>query len=272
MKDMPFEMFNNIFSRQKKRPATQQSTKLVSADTARAPDDVRLISIGDIHGRKDCLVHLLEKLDTSKKSRSSNWHFIFLGDYIDRGPDSRGVIDILIEFNKTHSVTYLLGNHERSMLSFIASPIQAGNWLKFGGRETLLSYGITLPKGNYGAVDLKKMGEDLISVLPASHYDFLNQLELSYTSGDYLFTHAGIDPNKSIRDQSETELLWIREPFLSCTHLLSKVVVHGHTVTESFQPEIRQHRIGIDTGAYICGKLTAAVFVEKHINFISNKD
>ena len=265
-------MFKNLFSRQKNQHQVRRATKVVSADAARVPEDIRLVAVGDIHGRHDCLKQLLGNIGLSDKSKDSNWHFIFLGDYIDRGPYSRSVIDHLINFSNVHSTTFLLGNHERAMLNFLDAPVQARDWLKFGGRETLLSYGVTPPNGNVGPDELKRMGEDLRTNLPAAHHNFLNSLELLYVCGDYLFTHAGIDPEKPIKQQSESELLWIREPFLSFPDHLPKVIVHGHTVTENFRPEVRSHRLGIDTGAYICGNLTAAIFTKNQFKFVSSKD
>ena len=221
------------------------------------PDGYRAYAIGDIHGRLDLLDELLAKIeaDIAVRRRRENL-LIFLGDLIDRGPDSAAVVERLRTYKPAEATTVFLGgNHEEVMLRVLAGE-QGGllaNWLKFGGAECLMSYGL-----NPNALALKTEATALTAIkasVPQAHADFLASFADTFRFGDYLFVHAGIRPGLGIAEQSQTDLRWIREPFLDDTKDHGFVVVHGHTI--SSKVDERGNRIGLDTGAYRTGILTA---------------
>lgn len=216
-------------------------------------------AVGDIHGRLDLLEDLTRKIrvDAASLHPGSRPILIFVGDYVDRGPDSRGVIDAILALGEegVFEVRALKGNHEEQMLSFLEDPRSGAAWLEFGGAETLLSYGVTPPIGRGGLDAWETARKALAAALPATHRAFLESLELAIVCGDYLFVHAGVRPGVPIQEQSEHDLLWIRDDFLSSIRPIEKVVVHGHTPEPA--PYIGPNRIGIDTGAYATSKLTA---------------
>ena len=183
---------------------------------------------------------------------------VYLGDYIDRGSQSKQVLDLLIEqpladFESVH----LLGNHEHAMLDFLRNPAGIGTaWLGFGGQVTCLSYGID-PGRIMMNTDLEQLCEELSEKLPQSHLDFLNSMPLTHIEGSYYFVHAGIRPGEPIEDQETGDLLWIREEFTHSRRRHEYIIVHGHTI--SMEVESLPNRIGIDTGAYQTGMLTALV-------------
>lgn len=186
---------------------------------------------------------------------------VFLGDYIDRGLESAGVIDRLAGPSPPRfERVFLRGNHEDAMLRFLEDVSTGPLWLGNGGDATLYSYGVRFQPGLPYDERLAALQADLRARLPPAHLDFLRGLPCRHDEGDYLFVHAGIRPGVPIDMQSVEDMLWIREPFLSARADLGKVVVHGHTINaETTAPEIRAHRIGIDTGAYATGKLTCLV-------------
>jgi serine/threonine protein phosphatase 1 len=198
-------------------------------------------AIGDIHGSLEKLKRLMLRCEQDAAGRP--FKFVFLGDYIDRGPQSAGVIAGLIELQSRlgdHFVV-LKGNHEAMMLGAIDGTAPPQFWLAQGGAATLESYGNVRP-----------------SELPGAHVDWIRSLPLSHDDGRRFFVHAGIDPDKPFDMQDERHLLWIREPFLSDDRDHGRLVVHGHTPTEA--PDFRGNRLNIDTGAVFGGPLTAAVF------------
>ena len=223
---------------------------------ARVPDDLRVYAIGDIHGRLDLLEDLLAKIDDDEASlpvcRSVR---VFLGDLVDRGPDSAGVIARLIELRKAKPDTrFLLGNHEEVFLAAIAGSERAIKALcRIGGRETILSYGLT--HASYEAMDYTEVAAYLADTVPAAHVEFLRTFEDMVIFGDYAFVHAGVRPGVKLEGQRGADLRWIREPFLSHPDRLEKIIVHGHTIGETV--DVQAHRIGIDTGAYNSDRLTA---------------
>jgi serine/threonine protein phosphatase 1 len=191
---------------------------------------------------------------------------IFLGDYIDRGPDSRRVIDQLIRLKQRHEVVYLRGNHERCLMEFLRNPSILATWLRWGGLYTLRSYGLE-PKNYLDSGEQEGLARSLELILRASgHFDFFDRLETSFTFGDFFFVHAGVRPGLPLDRQSETDLLEIRDVFLSSGSDFGKIVVHGHTPVP--EPDIRANRINIDTGAFATGRLTCLVIERDVIDLI----
>lgn len=229
-------------------------------------------AIGDIHGRADLLSEMLALLEaraTEETRGDVAPVLIFLGDYVDRGPDSKGVIDLLLSGRPFgYERRYLKGNHEQSMLAFLDNPMSNRAWLLQGGAETMLSYGVQ-PPPPVGAEEQDWIGvaQLLRARLPAGHYEFLQSLERYVELGDYAFVHAGIDPVRSLEQQTDDDLFWIRAQFIASKRPFSHRVVHGHTPVE--QPYADRRRVAIDTGAYASGTLTAARFEDERVDFLS---
>lgn len=226
---------------------------------ATVPDGLRVYAVGDIHGERLLLDRMIDAMRSdAERAGAERCVAVFLGDYVDRGPASEAVLERLCDDPLPGFETrFLLGNHEAAMLDFLKDPAGAGEWLRFGGAETLGSYGIRPSVGVADAGRLRSLRDALAARLPHDHRVFLEALEPYCVVGDYAFAHAGIRPGRPLSRQKTDDLLWIREPFLGWTHPHEKVIVHGHTVVES--PELLDNRIGIDTGAYATGVLTAVV-------------
>lgn len=225
-------------------------------------------AIGDIHGHLDLLDELLDVIarDFATLGRHDRPVLVFVGDYVDRGPASRGVIDRLIALVAASAqqggfeVRALMGNHEQTMLSFLDNPEAGAAWVEFGGADTMTSYGVARPIGRVDQDAWRNIQASFQTQVPASHVAFLQALELSATYGDYFFAHAGVRPGVPLDRQTPEDLMWIRNDFLSQPHRLPCVVVHGHTPDE--EPFIGPDRINIDTGAYATGVLTAVRLIE----------
>lgn len=231
------------------------SSRRESEPVAHVPTGRRLYAIGDLHGRLDLLDLALEKIAVDDATRgAAQTTVIFLGDLVDRGPDSAGVVDRLLRLAGSGAdVRFLLGNHEEVFLLALAGDLRAVRlFCRIGGRETLLSYG--LDAAEYEALGYEEVMERLAALVPAEHRDFLSAFEELIVVGDYAFAHAGVRPGVPFAKQSAEDLRWIREPFLGHRDALEKVVVHGHTIRD--QVEFRHHRIGIDTGGYASGRLS----------------
>jgi serine/threonine protein phosphatase 1 len=235
------------------------------------PADTRVYAIGDIHGRVDLLLDLHRRIaeDADRAGRPHNV-VVYVGDYIDRGLQSRAVIDLLIDqpLEGFESV-FLKGNHEAMMLQFLADARAASGWLEIGGNATLLSYGVK-PKEEQSL--LKRLAEahsQLCERLPEHHLEFLESLKLYHIVGDYLFVHAGLKPRVSLEDQRERDLLWIRDDFLDSTFDHGKTVVHGHSIC--WEPEIKGNRINVDTGAFASGVLTSLVLDGAEATFLQTR-
>lgn len=229
----------------------------MSAVTPSLPDGLRLYVVGDIHGRLDLLTQLMTKIDEDRGSAPAATQMVFLGDYVDRGLYSRQVLDYLIAraAGENPSPIFLAGNHEQVMRTLLRDPHKhdlLDDWLHFGGRETLLSYGV-MPSVLAGPRD--KVMDLARAKVPPAHVDFLEKLQVSAVFGDYFFAHAGVRPGLDLAAQTEQDLLWIRYDFLNNTKPYGKIIVHGHTISP--EVEFRPNRIGIDTGAYATGCLTA---------------
>lgn len=219
---------------------------------AAAPAGMRLYAIGDIHGRLDLLAELHDRISADiERDGIEDWRVVHLGDYIDRGPDSQGVIGFLVEaMQRDARYLCLSGNHDIGLLEFLMKPSLESLFVRYGGIETARSYGVAFDERN-----LDRFQRDLLAALPDSHLDFLGERPLSVEFGDFFFCHAGVRPGVVLASQDPDDLVWIRREFLDHVHLLEKVVVHGHTIVE--RPEIRPNRVNVDTGAYQTGRLTA---------------
>jgi len=181
---------------------------------------------------------------------------VLLGDYIDRGPASKEVLDLLAGCGHTKEMVFLRGNHDTFVHRFMSDPAVLDEWRLCGGLETLVSYGLK-PSISPDLTEQKRLARDLAMTIPKGHLEFLQSLSLSFSCGDFLFVHAGIRPGVPIRKQTEEDLLWIREEFLSCQEKFEKFIVHGHTPVRTL--DIRSNRINIDTGAFATGRLTCIV-------------
>jgi serine/threonine protein phosphatase 1 len=233
---------------------------------ARLPDGIRIYAIGDVHGRVDLLDQVFSRIDADLAAKPTRRAVhVFLGDYVDRGPASRGVLDRLIDRSYSHESVFLMGNHEVMFLEFLRNPEALKNWRQYGGLDTLMSYGLTAPfKAN--AEQLAGLAAALDRAMPDEHHWFLNQLVPSFSCGDFFFVHAGVRPGVPLADQRQEDLLWIREEFLEHEGGFGKIIVHGHTPAP--EPEIRSNRINIDTGAYATGRLTCLILERDQMWFI----
>jgi serine/threonine protein phosphatase 1 len=200
-------------------------------------------AVGDTHGALHKLETVVARCRDHADGRPAR--FIFLGDYIDRGPQSAGVIRYLMELEAQMpgDVVSLMGNHEEMLLSIIDGAVSAEGWLPQGGSQTLESYGV----------------ED-VRDLPREHIDWLRALRLSYDDGRRFFVHAGVNPERPLDAQDDHDLLWIREPFLSDPRDYGRLIVHGHTPVDNGVPDLRGNRLDLDTRAGYGGPVTAAVF------------
>lgn len=245
-------------------------TAAVEPSTAAVPRGTRVYAIGDVHGRLDLLEELHEQIrDHAREYPVDRRVVVHIGDYIDRGYQSRQTIDYLLGsplpgFDMIH----LLGNHERTLLEFLDDIAVGPTWLRYGGRETLFSYGIEWDRGlAEGEECLLRIQHDLSRALPEPHRVFFSSLPLTHQEGDYLFVHAGVRPGVPLERQAPDDLVWIRDEFLNSTADHGKVVVHGHSISE--QPVLRPNRIGIDTGAFATGRLTCLVLEGNQRSFLS---
>lgn len=228
----------------------------VSFPAPRVPDEVRVYAIGDVHGCNKEFERLLERIDADHAVRPPlRQVIILLGDLVDRGPDSAGVVQRAIELAKSgREVRLIAGNHEELLLDSCVGDEKALRiFARNGGRETALSYGIS--ETRYDAADFNELHELLNAHVPATHRDFLAQMEQMVVIGDYAFVHAGVRPGVAFEDQSSADLRWIRDRFLNHSEPFERFVIHGHTITEEVDEQ--SNRIGIDTGAYLGGPLTA---------------
>jgi serine/threonine protein phosphatase 1 len=224
---------------------------------ATIPDGLTAFAIGDIHGRADLFSALIEEILVDAACCAERPPILVcLGDYVDRGPSSQVVLGALIELSHSDTLEthFLRGNHDQTLLDFLDEPNVGADWCDFGGRETMASYGVTIPPKR-GPEIWQTLQQEFASAIPADHVAFLKGLELTYELGDYFFAHAGARPGVPLASQTERDLLWIRQPFLDDRRSFEKVVVHGHTPADEAYSDHR--RIGLDTGAYATGVLTA---------------
>ena len=220
------------------------------------PSGHRAYAIGDVHGRLDLLDDILEQVETDNRSRrKAKTAIVFLGDLIDRGPASAGVIDRLRTFRPAHVRTiFLMGNHEEILLRIVKGEMTlVTDWLRFGGAECLESYGIDPEEVR--RLPRREAHRLIVQGIPEDHVSFISSFVDSASFGGYLFVHAGIRPGVPLASQSPQDLRWIRQAFLHDETDHGRIVVHGHTISE--EVELLPNRIGIDTGAYRTGTLTA---------------
>jgi serine/threonine protein phosphatase 1 len=237
---------------------------------AKVPAGRRVYAIGDVHGRADLLVRLMKHLneEVSRGGFEGRPILVLLGDYVDRGFQSREVIDVLLgELMSPFETYFLKGNHEAAMLQFLSDPGIGPRWAEYGGAETLVSYGVRPPRSRTSLQEWEQASAELQSRLPDLHRHFLLNLDLSVRIGDYVFVHAGARPGVALEEQREQDLLWIRDEFLEDRGHFGAVIVHGHT--PAAQPYRDSRRIGVDTGAYLSGRLTAVRLEGERVDFIS---
>lgn len=228
----------------------------VPAPSASAPEGERWYVVGDIHGRRDLFEALIEAIDADDAAGDqARTTVVLLGDLIDRGPDSAGVIARARDWGTCRKVRLIAGNHEEMFLDSFSDPETLRHFLRHGGRETVLSYG--LDRARYDQYDLAGLQAAMAELVPADDIAYLRGAEEWIEAGDYLLVHAGINPAVPLEEQRRSDLLWIRERFLRHSEAFSHVVIHGHTIFEDVDDT--GFRIGIDTGAYRSGRLTALV-------------
>jgi serine/threonine protein phosphatase 1 len=228
-------------------------------------DGKRIYAIGDIHGRLDCLEAMFNAIEMDKLDHPvADVQEIYLGDYVDRGPQSREVIERLIRRQKTHGAICLAGNHDLALQAAIEGGDNRTPFILMGGQETCESYGVEKHQQN------EEMIVHLKARFPLSHFEFLASLKDSFTVDDIMFAHAGINPNVALDQQSLDDLAHIRGPFLNDEGWHGKLIIHGHTMAS--RADIRPNRIGIDTGAFMTGVLTAIVLETEGFRFLSTQE
>jgi serine/threonine protein phosphatase 1 len=222
-----------------------------------APERQVVFALGDVHGRSDLLAALLQEIGLDLAIGAGAATLVFVGDYVDRGPDSRGVLDQLLSLRARGlgALVFLRGNHDQMLLDFLADPATGPQWMSVGGSATLTSYGLAPPGPSADPAAWGSIARVFADALPPAHRVFLEDLQLFHRAGDYVFAHAGVRPGRPLEKQTARDLLWIRQAFLSGRRPLPWTVVHGHTPCERVHADLR--RIGIDTGAYATDVLTA---------------
>jgi serine/threonine protein phosphatase 1 len=246
----------------------KRSRSISSSHAASLPPQTVVFAVGDIHGRLDLLNGAIEEIEREAAAAKSGAQVtaVFLGDYIDRGPEARGVIDRLIAFRdaKPCEIVFLRGNHEQFLLDMIDGRAEGTAWLDYGGVETLASYGVAWPPP-LGPRDVNRLGEKLREAIPAAHLHFLRETQLNDERGDYVFVHAGLRPERLLSEQSDADMLWFRY-YNDDEPMHGRTVVHGHTPRA--RPVAGRWRIGIDTEAYDSGALTIARFEGDYATFL----
>lgn len=240
-----FNKLRSLFSPAAEEPVRPQAS---------LPSGQRAYAIGDIHGRLDLFDQLLALIATDEAARgAADTTLILLGDLVDRGPDSRGVVERAMQLMATRKVRILAGNHEEMLLGSLGNEEALRHFLRHGGKETLFSYGLTFEE--YSRAKLDELRVRASELIPAEHIAFMRAMENQIVLGEYLFVHAGIRPGVPLDQQMVSDMRWIRREFLDHPEPHGHLVVHGHTITD--EPAVRSNRIGIDTGAFSSGRLTA---------------
>ncbi len=223
------------------------------------PAGERVYAIGDVHGNLDLLRDLVMQIDADNAARPiKRTTIIFLGDLVDRGPDSAGVVDAALALANAEeggpAVRFLKGNHEEVFQRAASGDDKAlRHFIRMGGRETILSYPIA--QDEYDGLTIEELAQRMLTLIPRAHVDFIADFEDCIVIGDYAFVHAGIKPGVPVADQKKADLRWIREGFINDNSPHDKMIVHGHTIFDDVDEQ--PNRIGVDTGAYRTGKLSA---------------
>lgn len=258
-------MLNRVLARLRRTFAGRPDAQVVAA--ALLPPGRRIYAVGDVHGRHDLLSRMRDLIAADlTRHEHDEALIVFLGDYVDRGPHSRAVLDALTAADFPAPILPLLGNHEAMLLEFLSRPETGETWRKFGGIETVHSYGVDTSDLR-AAKNLPAVADELRRAMPPHHLEFLHGLALTHSAGEYFFCHAGVRPGVPLAQQTEEDLLWIREDFIGSEADFGAVVVHGHTPGE--KPLVRENAIGIDTGAYITGRLTCLALGTHSVAFLS---
>lgn len=249
-------MFKNLFSRNSGNAGAAYA----------APEDTVIYAIGDVHGRIDLLEDLERKILRDAEGRSASRRvLVYLGDFVDRGYQSREVIDhLLAPGPQGFERVFLQGNHEEFLLRFLDDSSVARSWFSNGGIETLMSYGVEV---SMSATEVSRVQAGFKTAFPDTHRAFLKSLPDMHREGGYVFVHAGVRPGIPLEEQNSEDLRWIRGEFLEDSRDHGAVVVHGHTVEDS--PVDRPNRIGVDTGAYASSRLTCVVLEGRARDFLS---
>lgn len=233
---------------------------------AAAPDGMRVYAIGDVHGRADLFDRLAQRIEADMRAHPCKETVtVFLGDYVDRGPDSFGVIDRLAKRDFPTPFVALRGNHEDATMRFFVDEGVFAGWTDFGGLDTLRSYGVDVREAQR-AGGVARLRAELVERTPQEHRRFLDETRFSAEYGDYFFCHAGVRPRVALERQDPYDLMWIRGEFLDYRGSFGKIVVHGHTVVP--MAENLLNRINVDTGAYKSGALTAVALEGAERRFI----
>jgi serine/threonine protein phosphatase 1 len=232
-------------------------------------------AIGDVHGRADLLRPLLRQIasDAGRIAAPARPAVVFLGDYVDRGPDSRLVVDAIVALRASQDVEVrcLKGNHEEALLRFLDDPEFGPAWARHGGAATLASYGVPVPGPRDDAGKWRDARDAFVAALGHEGLRFFEQLERFWEAGSYIFVHAGVSWDKPLAQQTDLDLFWSRESFLGRDGPFERIVVHGHTPAPTVI--FGRHRIGIDTGAYATGKLSALrLYQETRHVIVSSRD
>ncbi|MCR9194043.1 MAG: serine/threonine protein phosphatase [Hyphomonas sp.] len=235
------------------------------------PIESPVYAIGDVHGRADLLHALIDVIVDDSRSSPNRPHLVFLGDYIDRGFQSREVLSTLIELGRddTFETVFLKGNHEQAMLRFLQDHKIGPDWANFGGRETLISYGISPPKSVNAVDEWQEIQKELVQTIPDQHVQFLEKLVVSHKIGPYGFVHAGVKPGIPYEQQTDEDRMWIRDEFLNAKDKEDLFIVHGHSPVNA--PYSDHRRVNVDTGAYFTGRLTAVKIEGDKMSFLTNQ-
>ena len=254
--------FRNMMRLFRQPKQTEQVTPFVAPDT-------RVYAIGDIHGCHDLMIRMLDKIQSDARSLEDDRvvKIVFLGDYIDRGDDSAMVLETLhrLSSDVSGNVFFLKGNHEASLLTFLEDPLFGKDWLNFGGKQTLASFGITARSHVVSGDELHAMADELAAKVKP-YLPFLKSMPVFHQTGNVVFCHAGLSPRRGVDEQHDEHFLWGHSDFLQDCPLPGFCVVHGHY--DNPKPVSLAGRICIDTGAYYSGTLTA-VRMDEAVEFLS---
>lgn len=214
-------------------------------------------AIGDIHGRLDLFQKMIALIKHDSAQLNARPRVVLLGDYIDRGPESRRVLDTILALQDQVwcELVVLMGNHEKTLLNFLHDAAYGPRWIEFGALSTFHAYGVPIAKPPANEEEWEAVRLELMQAMPTDHLLLYASMPVRFTAGDYLFVHAGVDPVVELSEQGPDTLLWIRSAFLTVEKSCDYVVVHGHTADT--KPANLRWRIGVDTGAYATGVLTA---------------